>query len=545
MKWQDWLTKCIFVWIGLLMMWGLLTDASDVFRTAVSPHAEITSVKMPDKIPDTVIVNQQIFIEVTVTNNGGDARDGGISVSFPDNPQVSIIEADTTKTTVYPVGSRIWSNIAKKTFPSRHLLVEAWQEPWKANDTHHLKLKVVPSKAGTLQFFVRATMTVPKGKGQIIATPEVGPLDQQGFHVQEYTVSNVALDNPELFCIAYHLYDGSNRFGDKLYIYLLRKDQNKWIHRALNFETLSEFYRAGTITRINYSQNYIYLFTHINPSAGTTLILSNELKFQGELFGWLLAIFDDETLVYHNSQVHFAPTHSAVISIYNPHTKLHQDIYPMKPYQKIRLEHIKKVKAAYDKRGEDWFRIHNHHGDPELFNNSLGSEVMVNDSTHSLVFVIDYDNTDYWSYEDELKYSNFRQLRSSLEKPEIKASLSYSLFVNLHRDLMQIKRLKKPDQDVVLKLFEDDKELHKMFQDALKTERQEGRSWRQHFNSLDVNWENPEIWEKIAKIIEAPPATTEVVYIYRNVNNSEEITYKEIVPKSMDKYSYDMELTED
>ncbi len=67
-------------------------------------------------------------------------------------------------------------------------------------------------------------------------------------------------------------------------------------------------------------------------------------------------------------------------------------IYPMKPYQKIRLEHIKKVKEAYNKLGKDWLREKNHHLDPELFDNYVKDDVAINNSTHSLAFVICYDN---------------------------------------------------------------------------------------------------------------------------------------------------------
>jgi len=382
-------------------------------RPVSPPHAEIISVKMPD----TEMVNEPIFIEVTVTNNGGDAKAGDISVSFSNNTQVSIIEADTTKATVYPVGSQIWSNTEKKTIPSKYLLVEAWQEPWKANDTHRLKLKVIPFTVGTIRILVRATMTVPKDKGRIIATPETGPLDQQGFPVQEYATTVVAqpqyqsetlgnvlaengidlrnidtselnqkiksysvLNDEKMFCIAGYLDDG-------LCIYLLRKEQNKWIHRTLDENELP----PGYLTGIDYFKNYIHLSFHLNPSAEFTLILSNDLE-PHHLGGWVLAIFDDETIVSHNFQVHFSPLHHAGISIYNPHIKQGQQIFPMEPYQEFRLEHIKKVKAFYEKHSIDM--------DPESFNADLSDgEVVINNSTHSLAFVITYDHQylNYWN----------------------------------------------------------------------------------------------------------------------------------------------------
>jgi len=237
-------------------------------------------------------------------------------------------------------------------------------------------------------------------------------LTENGIDTENIDIPNIdkvirdydVLDDPKMFCIAYYL-GGSNRLEGKLYIHLYRKDEDKWLYGVLDLDTLivklrgtyliqEDFvakYVVGSIWRIHSSKDHIYIFGDINPSAGTTLVLSSDLKYQDAFYGWVLAIFDDETVVYYNSQMHFAPTYYAEISIYNPSTKKTQMIYPMKPYQKIRLEHIKKVKEAYDAIGKDWFREHNHHMNPELFNNYLG-EVAINNNTHSLAFVICYDN---------------------------------------------------------------------------------------------------------------------------------------------------------
>lgn len=351
------------------------------------------------------------------------------------------------------------------------------------------------------------------------------------------------LNDPNIFCIAYYLDDGSGRIRGKLYIHLLKKDQSKWTHGTLDFETLPGRYsQRSSITRIQYSRDHIYLFAHWNPSAGATLALSNELEFQYGLYGWILAVFEDETVVYERNQVHFAPTHYAEIYIYDPSTERDRKIYPMKPYQGIRLEHIKKVKAAYDERGEDWFRIHNHHMNPELFNNYLGDEVVVNDSTDSLAFVVVYENEDYWSYKDILRRHNFRKLRGSLTG--IPAILPDSVFSYLYTDLEQIRELCR--QDEVLKLFEGDRELHKMLQDALKTEKQEDESCRQYFLSLDANWENPDIWKRLWKLVlwtPPGPELTEVVYIYRNVKDREKITYREFLLDDLKKRYTDVPIS--
>jgi len=128
----------IFVFIAALCQPGL---------TQEKPRAAIISVN----IPKDIITGQPVYVDVVVKNAGGDAKAGGISISFPDNPLVSIIYSDTTKATVYPPGSQIWSNIEKKNISSKYVLVEAWQEPWKSQDERRFKLKVMPNVVGKLR----------------------------------------------------------------------------------------------------------------------------------------------------------------------------------------------------------------------------------------------------------------------------------------------------------------------------------------------------------------------------------------------------------
>lgn len=67
-------------------------------------------------------------------------------------------------------------------------------------------------------------------------------------------------------------------------------------------------------------------------------------------------------MLYANGVTHFAPTHPAEVSVYNPESKADRKIYPMKPYQAIRLDYVAKVKAVYDKLGRQWFMDKNHQG---------------------------------------------------------------------------------------------------------------------------------------------------------------------------------------
>jgi hypothetical protein len=142
------------------------------------------------------------------------------------------------------------------------------------------------------------------------------------------------------------------------------------------------------------SGRYIRLSFHMNPSAERLLVLSSDMNLRRELYGWELATLPDEGIVYNHSQIHFAPTHWLEISIFDPATLKQTQIYPPKPYQPVRRNFIDRVARAYKERGEAWFRDHNHHMDPELFDSALVGTVSVGASGRSLSFTVRFGDSD-------------------------------------------------------------------------------------------------------------------------------------------------------
>lgn len=340
------------------------------------------------------------------------------------------------------------------------------------------------------------------------------------------------LNDPNYFCAAYYLYDDPNLWNRQFYFVLLDKGQDKWIQRTLELKEIrgdKPYLWPNSINNINYSKKYFYLDTHLTPSAGYLILLHKDLSFADGLYGWLEAVFTEDSIIYHNSQVHFAPTHYAELSLYNISTKVDRKIYPMKPYLQVRLSHISKVKAAYERKGEDWFRIHNHHMNPELFNNSIASNVIVNNQTRSFAFVVKYDNTDYMSDEAVLKLKGFSELRQRLKQKKIENPLSNELFTSLHDDLMKAKRIGNPES--VIDLFNENVELKAMVTAVLKSEdNRYDINWKQDMISMDANWDNLEVWNQLAITIHAKEENyTEVLYIYRQDNKTDKLDYKEIL----------------
>lgn len=176
-----------------------------------------------------------------------------------------------------------------------------------------------------------------------------------------------------------------------LHAALLNGATGNWVTETV---TVDDALGVGnSIVDVKRGRRYIYLNSHFNPSAGRLLVLSEDLKLRRALDGWLLAIFPDETIVYHRNQVHFAPTHSLEISAFNPGTGQDVLIYPRKPYPAVRRAFIERVSEVYKKRGEDWFREHNHHMNPEMFDSSLVGDVTPS-GAGTITFQVRYGDPD-------------------------------------------------------------------------------------------------------------------------------------------------------
>ncbi len=177
-----------------------------------------------------------------------------------------------------------------------------------------------------------------------------------------------------------------------LHAALLDRSAGRWQHATV---TLDDAPGVGnSIVNMKRTRRYIYLDSHINPSAGRLIVLSHDLKLRRALYGWELATLSDESIVYHHSQIHFAPTHWLEISAFNATTLAEKQIYPPKPYQPVRRDFIERVSQEYKKRGEDWFRNNNHHMNPELFDSSLVGDVTVNAAAKNITFMVQFGARD-------------------------------------------------------------------------------------------------------------------------------------------------------
>ena len=342
--------------------------------------------------------------------------------------------------------------------------------------------------------------------------------------------SYATFDAPEEFVIGYYPDDGSGLLGETLYVDLYRKLQSQWVTRrfgrnAEGGDNQSLF--SGSVIGIAKSGDYILLNTHLNPSASLTLVVDKDLNYRDTIFGWAVAIFPDGLVAYQHSEVHFAPTHYVEMSVYDPRSKKRWQIYPRKPYQPVRQQHVEKVRAAYQKRGEEWFKKNNHHMNPELFDTFLQGEVAADGATHSLAFVIAFDNTDTWDYAEKLKLQNFGPLIRGLAEYRISEAPPDGIFELLGRSLQGLAQANL--QNEFLALFATDQGTLELIRKTLAGAAEGQDDWHRRLVALDARWGKPEIWRKLQATLAIPPETTDVVCVFRNLDQEQSWEYREML----------------
>jgi hypothetical protein len=155
----------------------------------------------------------------------------------------------------------------------------------------------------------------------------------------------------------------------------------------------------GSILSIKGVGKRLVLETHINPSAGCLLVVSSKLELETSLYGWLVGSMGEDELVYHRSEVHFAPIHSAEIAVYDLRAKRDVTIFPHKPEQAIRQARVKEL-AEFYKTHEEWCQKWNDPCDPEDFDSELEGDVKTNPAEQALAFVISYEQIQQYPNDD-------------------------------------------------------------------------------------------------------------------------------------------------
>ncbi len=190
------------------------------------------------------------------------------------------------------------------------------------------------------------------------------------------------LDNECTLWLVYYLFDERPES-----LYLLKYDKNlqTWSYQAINGY-------LGQFMDIRATKNFYLIRAHINPSAGSTVIVPQDMASYHILTGFIGEVYDDNLIIYHPNQIHFAPTHPNEIGIYNPFTQEIKTILPRKPNPRLWSEYVNKMGEVYEQLiADEWCVRNNHHCKPEWFTRYFGN-ITVNSTSDSLIFIAHFDS---------------------------------------------------------------------------------------------------------------------------------------------------------
>ena len=119
----------------------------------------------------------------------------------------------------------------------------------------------------------------------------------------------------------------------------------------------------GSALSISEQAGFIFIGTHINPSAGCVLILRSDLTYSHALYGWVLAKIGGHILV-EESMIHFAATQRAKLFLYDARRKRSFPVYPL-PHDPARQRFSAELQKHLPT--SEWCARTNNTCDPEDF----------------------------------------------------------------------------------------------------------------------------------------------------------------------------------
>lgn len=348
--------------------------------------------------------------------------------------------------------------------------------------------------------------------------------DQSLPNLDKTITSYQVLDNAKNFLIAYYVNNGQAALDAPLIVSRFDRLARTWQTKEFSRNELQDDSCLGSAIGAHSLADRIYLELHINPSASCTLVLSHDLAVQKALSGWFLAAFADGRVVYHDNEIHFAPVHAAELSLYDPRTNQEIKIYPRKPFQSIRAAHIQKMLGFYA-HNPDWCNAHNNPCDPEWFDNDIQGEVSISDKTDSLAFVVQFDNTNYWTDAERAKLEAFRETRKHLKEHPDAAPDAVLLY--FFSDLGRIGRLNM--KQTLLDMLVPSPELHDFLAAAFEAKEASPEQFQDFKAKIEPKWGNEPLRKQFLQAIEMPPEFTNILYVYRNLAHPDGIEYREIL----------------
>jgi len=215
---------------------------------------------------------------------------------------------------------------------------------------------------------------------QRIAGPELGR-----------KITSYATSGDDAYLLAYYIDDGAGRLQPPLHVIRydramddLRRadlgDVHALFHGATQMDCL------GSVNSVREYRSFIYIDTHVNPSAGCVIVLSSNLSLKAALSGWLIGLLGSDYAIVRGSEVHFMSVRPMHIEVYDLKRNRLAELYPY-PNDPLRREFSRLISPLISRK---WCMEHNAQCDPEIFDaNPKG--IAVNEGSRAFGFEAQFE----------------------------------------------------------------------------------------------------------------------------------------------------------
>ncbi len=143
----------------------------------------------------------------------------------------------------------------------------------------------------------------------------------------------------------------------------------------------------GSALRIREHRNFVYIETHVNPSAGCTIVLSSLLSYRAALSGSLLGLLGSEYAIVQRSEIHFASVHPLHIAVYDAARNRSVEVYPPEG-DVLRRQYSRLIRPHISKK---WCSENNAQCDPDNFNTDVDRKLAINEAAKAFGFEATFD----------------------------------------------------------------------------------------------------------------------------------------------------------
>ena len=157
-------------------------------------HANFSSngIDIEFTYPSIVKSGEHFIIKVSMTNNTSSAKQGGLTLSFPDmiNMSGSIEDNNFATLKSYRTGIKIYNQTYHKNKPAEYFMIEGWHNRrWTSGSRKYFSVKLkAPYDISRLRINVRGILWIRNSRDTIKIPYQSSNYDQQGFAVKKFYI---------------------------------------------------------------------------------------------------------------------------------------------------------------------------------------------------------------------------------------------------------------------------------------------------------------------------------------------------------------------